>query len=138
MNSEEKITLDLLLEQVEHLRTSVLNSTRKLRELSRQPYYKKNFDHLFSIPGIGTITAMTILTEVVDAKRFPNERTQEAIAVKEGFLGKEKRQSPIFEAFFLLITKSEGIMIIRVTKAISCNDTIWAKLDDDTTEWDDL
>lgn len=73
--SEEKITLDLLLEQVEHLRTSLLKSTRKLRELSRQPYYKKNFDHLFSIPGIGPIAAMTILTEVVDANRFPNERT---------------------------------------------------------------
>lgn len=72
--SEDRITLDLLLEQVECLRTSVLNSTRKLIEMSRQPYYKKNFDHLFSIPGIGTVTAMTILTEVVDAKRFPNER----------------------------------------------------------------
>jgi len=72
--SEDRVSLNLLLEQVSHLRISVLNSTRKLRELSRQPYYQKNYNHLLSIPGIGPVTAMTILTEIVDTKRFPNEK----------------------------------------------------------------
>ena len=66
--------MNLLLEQVEYLRLSVLKATRKLRELSQMPFYKKNFDHLFTIPGIGVITAMTILTEIVDPTRFTNER----------------------------------------------------------------
>lgn len=73
--SEDRVALDLLLEQVECLRRSVLNATRKLRELSQLPFYKKNFDHLLTIPGIGVITAMTILTEIADTKRFPNERS---------------------------------------------------------------
>lgn len=72
--SEDRVSLDLLLEQVEYLRLSVLKATRKLRELSQMPYYKKNFDHLLSMPGIGHITAMTILTEISDINRFRNER----------------------------------------------------------------
>lgn len=72
--SEDRVALNLLLEQVEYLRLSVLKATRKLRELSQMPFYKKNFDHLFTIPGIGVITAMTILTEIVDPTRFTNER----------------------------------------------------------------
>jgi len=72
--SEDRVSLDLLLEHVEHLRLSVLNVTRKLRELSQMPYYKKNFDHLLTMPGIGPITAMTILTEISDTSRFRNER----------------------------------------------------------------
>ncbi len=72
--SEDRVALDLLLEQVEYLRLSVLNATRKLRELSQMPFYRRNFNHLMTVPGIGVITAMTILTEIADAKRFPNER----------------------------------------------------------------
>ena len=72
--AEDRVALDLLLEQVEYLRTSVLKATRKLRELSQMPFYKRNFDHLITIPGIGEITAMTILTEIADTSRFPNER----------------------------------------------------------------
>ncbi len=72
--SEDRVALNLLLEQVEHLRLSVLNATRKLRELSQLPFYRKNFNHLMTIPGIGVVTAMTILTEIADTGRFPNER----------------------------------------------------------------
>ena len=72
--SEDRVALNLMLEQVEHLRLSVLNATRKLRELSRLPFYRKNFAHLMTIPGIGVITAMSILTEIADTGRFPNER----------------------------------------------------------------
>ena len=73
--AEDRVALNLLLEQVECLRRSVLNATRKLRELSQMPYYKKNFEHLLTIPGIGVITAMTILTEIADSSRFANERS---------------------------------------------------------------
>lgn len=72
--SEDRVSLDLLLEQVEYLRQSVLKATRKLRELSQLPYYKKNFDHLLTMPGVGAITAMTILTEIADTSRFHNEK----------------------------------------------------------------
>ena len=72
--SEDRGTLNLLLEQVGHLRQSVLNATRNLRQLSQMPFYRKNFNHLMTVPGIGVITAMTILTEIADTGRFPNER----------------------------------------------------------------
>ncbi|MCQ2205141.1 MAG: transposase, partial [Bacteroidales bacterium] len=65
---------DLLIEQVQTQKRMVLKCTRALRELSLSPKYKDRFDLLMSIPGIGPIVAMCILTEVYDITRFSNER----------------------------------------------------------------
>lgn len=46
--------------------------TSKVRELSRTDIFKKQVMLLRSIPGIGLITAMTIITEIEDIKRFRN------------------------------------------------------------------
>ncbi len=72
--SQSRASLDLLIMQVETIRRTLLEATRKTRALSQTPRYKSRFDLLQTIPGIGTATAMCILTEVYDVGRFSNEK----------------------------------------------------------------
>ena len=62
----------ILIEQVKALRTNLLEVNRKVKVLSRNEYYQKKETLLRSIPGIGLITAMVILTEIDDIHRFAN------------------------------------------------------------------
>jgi transposase len=55
-----------------NLRLSVLQTTKHIYELSKSEQYAKNVVLLRSVPGIGLLTAMTILTELEDIKRFKN------------------------------------------------------------------
>ena len=68
--SPTRETLDLELEQVVRLRADVLSVTRKIHLLSRTERYAERMQLLLSIPGIGQITAMSILTEVERVDRF--------------------------------------------------------------------
>ena len=61
-----------LTDQCEHLREKILDITRVIRKLARSGYYNENVDLLISIPGIGLLTAMTLLTELEDINRFEN------------------------------------------------------------------
>jgi transposase len=72
--SSTRISLDMLLDQVMSSRKALLSATKRLRELAKSDKYKSRFDLLMSIPGIGHIVAMTILTEIYDINRFSNER----------------------------------------------------------------
>lgn len=72
--SSTRRSLDMLLDQVETMRKALLAATRQLRDLSRLEKYKENFDLLMSVPGVGQIIAMTMLTEIYDINRFSNER----------------------------------------------------------------
>lgn len=65
-------SLNALLVQANHLRSSILQTTRLIRELSRTERYKSLQEFLRSIPGISYITAMTILTELETIHRFPS------------------------------------------------------------------
>ena len=63
-----------LREEVELL--SVLKVTREIRRLSTTDRYKENYDLLMTVPGLGLITSMSMLTELDnDIMRFPNERS---------------------------------------------------------------
>lgn len=72
--SSTRLSLDLLIAQVERMRQAQLQATRELRSLSRTEAYRENYDLICSVPGIGCIVAMTLLTEVHDSSRFSNER----------------------------------------------------------------
>lgn len=72
--SPTRMTLDLILGQVERLRRDVLSVTRMIRGLAMSHKYEKMYNLLISIPGIGLVTAMTLLTELCDIKRFSNHR----------------------------------------------------------------
>lgn len=52
------------------VREQVAEQTRLLRKLSRHERYREAFGWLTSIPGIGFITAMTLLLELGDITRF--------------------------------------------------------------------
>ena len=72
--SSSRNSLDILIHQVETIRMTLLEATRMVRWLSQTERYKHNFDLLRTIPGIGVIVSMCILTEIYDVKRFHNER----------------------------------------------------------------
>lgn len=72
--SSTRVSLDMLLDQVENTRKALLAATRQLRHLSRSDKYKERFRLLLTIPGVGQIVAMTLLTEIYDISRFSNER----------------------------------------------------------------
>lgn len=68
-------TLDLLLDQMEHLRTDVLALTRKIHQLSRTELYANRMDLLFSVPGIGLINAISLFTELETPDRFHGQKS---------------------------------------------------------------
>lgn len=70
---EEKsssIALRLLLDQGKFLRSNLLEVTRKIKALSKTDHYIENSILLQSVPGIGLITSMIILTELETIERF--------------------------------------------------------------------
>ena len=72
--SSTRMTLDLLLRQVEIIRGTMLEATRELHKMSQTERYKHRFDLLLTIPGVGPTIAMCLLTEIWDVNRFANER----------------------------------------------------------------
>lgn len=70
-----KQSLLMLCDQVDDLRLRILQATREIRRMSQSDKYKANYNLLVSIPGIGLIVAMTLLTEIDNSpSNFPNER----------------------------------------------------------------
>ncbi len=65
-----QITLDSIIETVEHLRTKLLEITRLFRQLEKQGEYSSIIGLLRTVPGIALITSMTIITELENIKRF--------------------------------------------------------------------
>ncbi len=71
-NGSGKETLNTLISECKNLRSSILKVTKQIRNLSNTERYKKNADLLKSVPGIGLLTAMLLLTELECIKRFNN------------------------------------------------------------------
>lgn len=63
-------TLDLHLEQFVRLRGMLLQETRTIRTISRSEPFRKLIGLLTSVPGIGIITAISLLVEPDDISRF--------------------------------------------------------------------
>lgn len=72
--SPTRKSLDLLLNQVELFRRNLLEATRQVRALSKTDRYVQVYQNLTSIPGIGMIVGMSLLTEIEDIRRFKNAR----------------------------------------------------------------
>ncbi len=62
--------LSSTLETVRHLRKVLLKVNRALRDLSKTDDYVQMVYYLTSVPGIGLITAMTLLSELENIYRF--------------------------------------------------------------------
>jgi transposase len=70
----EKVSGDLALkahlEELKHLRQIIAHLNRAVVALSRTEEYRTEVHFLKSVPGISTLTAMTLLTELHDISRF--------------------------------------------------------------------
>lgn len=58
------------LDMVKHQRMLLLRITRQIRELAKTPNYKESVDLVLSVPGVGILTAMRLLTELENIDRF--------------------------------------------------------------------
>jgi transposase len=65
-----RLTLDIALEEYLQVRKLLSTATRHIRALSRQPAFEGTQKLLQTIPGIGLVNAMVIMTEVQDMARF--------------------------------------------------------------------
>jgi len=64
------VALALLLDELHGLRSQVLSATRAIRRLARTERYRRRVEHLITLKGIGVVSAMILLTELVDIDRF--------------------------------------------------------------------
>lgn len=71
-NTQLRITLNLLLEQYHFLYRHFLKTSIEVRKLQKVERYKTNAKLLRTIPGIGPLTTVQLLTELQDINRFKN------------------------------------------------------------------
>jgi transposase len=67
-----KEAINVLISECKNLCASILNITKQVRRLSQSETYSERVILLRSIPGIGLLTAMIILTELETINRFRN------------------------------------------------------------------
>ncbi len=72
-NENELEGLELLIEEHLVLRKLELKAIRVLRELSKQERHAELTKLLNSVPGVGLLTMMLLITEIIDMKRFKIE-----------------------------------------------------------------
>ena len=65
-----RTALDYMIKQMEFLRHELLSISNAIRKMMREQRYKTNYYLLRSIPGIGPLTAASLLVEIGDVKRF--------------------------------------------------------------------
>lgn len=63
-------SISLFIEEAELIRALVLKATRQINELSKSKRYQQSCKLLLSVPGLGRLTAMSLLTEIGDITRF--------------------------------------------------------------------
>jgi len=71
-NGSGKEALQVLISECKNLRISILSINRQIRKLSNTERYRGKVRLLKSVPGIGLLTAMIILTELESIERFNN------------------------------------------------------------------
>lgn len=70
VNLSGNISLKLLLEELKFLNEQINKLNNQISMLSCQSRYKIDFENLITSPGIGKLSALVILTELIDIKRF--------------------------------------------------------------------
>ncbi len=69
-SQELRITLDLYIKDYQQTKGILLEATRAIRKLCKQPEYKREICLLRSIHGIGEVNAAVLLFELQDVNRF--------------------------------------------------------------------
>lgn len=68
--TNDRYMLDELLAKYSYLKAKMSRTNRHIVMMSKEDRYAELVDRLRSIPGIGLLTAMCIITEIWDMKRF--------------------------------------------------------------------
>jgi transposase len=68
--ASNRLSLNYQLAEVEFLRAELLKISNDIRSMMREQRYKVNYYLLRTIPGIGPLTAASILVEIGDINRF--------------------------------------------------------------------
>lgn len=71
-NPTGTLSLTTYLNTLEQCKGQLAEHTRHIRKLARDERYQKSVELLRTIPGIGPISAMVLLTEIIDITRFKN------------------------------------------------------------------
>jgi transposase len=71
-NGSGKEALMILINECKNLRISILSINKQIRQLSNTDRYRDKVKLLKSVPGIGLLTAMIVLTELEEVERFSN------------------------------------------------------------------
>ena len=66
------VALKVHLEELNTMRKLIADSTSSIRILANSDEYRQNVRLLKTVPGISTLTAMTLLTELYEISRFKN------------------------------------------------------------------
>jgi transposase len=69
-----RLNFEILLRQLEKLTEGIAEYDKAIEELAETEKYKKKKDALNCFRGIGTLTAMTLITEIGDVRRFKHPR----------------------------------------------------------------
>ena len=67
-------TFDILMFQLKKIDECINDFNQKIQELSKTEKYKKKTDSLNCFRGVDTLTAMTLITEIGDVKRFKHPK----------------------------------------------------------------
>lgn len=70
LNVSTKESLLLLLGDLKHTKTAIKDLDNKIRQLSQSPRYRQQAELLRTVPGLGVLSTMIILTEIIDINRF--------------------------------------------------------------------
>lgn len=70
IQKSRRTALNYMTGQMIFLRKELLKISNDIRTMLREPRYKTNYNLLRTIPGIGPLTAGSILVEIGDIKRF--------------------------------------------------------------------
>jgi transposase len=67
-----RLGLVAYLKELDWIRPQLAELTHQMRELAMSEPYRERYELLLSCPGIGSVAAITLLTELIDIRRFEN------------------------------------------------------------------
>ena len=68
---EDNFIKDQYIRQYKEIRENQKRLDRKIIEMSREEKYKDKVEILRTIPGVGLLTSMVLITEIININRFP-------------------------------------------------------------------
>lgn len=127
VTSGGKQSLNLMIEELRAYRSLIYKTTKQITKLSETDQYSENVKILRTVPGISTLSAMTILTELGDINRFsrldkllsyigliPSEHSSGEKEIKMHMTnrGNSLLKKIIVEASWIAVRKDPGLSLI--------------------------